>query len=407
MTALIRLKSRFSDDSMMKVGHFIIDSSARGNSDAAEWFLENTPQDLTWNCRPAHYEVRKNLYEKSRGQVFKVFTGDAKMPPQILPEDYRSGDLEIDEDKIIKVPIQLKPEYKANLIKSLQDYSGISTGSSDLFFGGSIEHIINCSTLVNRIPEVITIDFYNKNDRLREIVDPMIHNLPLGSAVWLGLDLSAAQGGDKTGISLVTFEGWEDNDGTKMPKVKCWFCLAIQNKEGQEVSLFHIFQFIKDLSEGYHIIVSADQAFSRQILQDCTREGIRTNGRISTDIVPCEPAIYLKNLFNRELIQVPINKRLQREAADLYYTPKGKIDHPKKASVSSLFDNPDGTEIGSKDVWDSLASACYSLKMSIDEGEEYGFNSGYNKQAKMIRKISYDPREETQRTIQDMMNNFF
>ena len=192
-----------------------------------------------------------------------------------------------------------------------------------------------------------------------------------------------------------------------MPIVKCWFILAIKNKDGQEVSLFHIFQLIKDLSETYRLTVSADQAFSRQILQDCTREGIKTNGRISTDIIPCEPAIYLKNLINQDLIKLPIHKRFQREASDLYYTKKGKVDHPKKASISPLFDNSEGTEIGSKDTWDSLASACYSLKMSIDEGEEFGFNTGYAKQSQMITKMAYDPREESQKEFQGMLESIF
>lgn len=407
-TSLIRIKSRFSSDALTKVGNFIIDSSAKGDSDATEWFLENTDPKFTWNCKPAHYEVRTNLYKESGGKTFKVFTGDAKYPPQILPEDFDDKkDLEFDKDKIINVPIQLKNEYRINLIKSLQDISGISTGSSDKFFGGSIEHVIKNSVLKNRIPEVITVDFYNKTDKLLNHISPQIADLQPGTAVWLGLDLSAAQGGDATGVSLVTFEGWKDYDGTKMPIVKCWFILAIKNKDGQEVSLFHIFQLIKDLSEIYRLTVSADQAFSRQILQDCTREGIKTNGRISTDIVPCEPAIYLKNLINQDLIKLPIHKRFQREASDLYYTKKGKVDHPKKASISPLFDNSEGTEIGSKDTWDSLASACYSLKISIDEGEEFGYNTGYAKQSQMITKMTYDPKEESQKEFQGMLESIF
>ena len=362
---------------------------------------------MTWNCKPAHYEVRPNLYAKSEGKTFKVYSGDPKYPPQILPEDYKDGDLEIDPDKILNVPIQLKTEFRTNLIRSLQDLCGISVGSSDAFFPGGIENIIKCSTLVNRIPEVITIDFYNKEERIRDIIEPMIKDLSVGRALWIGLDLSASMGGDATGISAVTFEGWEDYDGTRMPKVKCWFLLAIKNKEGQELSLFHVQQFITDLAKEYRIIVSADQAFSKQILQYCQQTHIRTNGRISTDLVPCEPAIFLKNLFNYSLIQIPVHKRFQREAHDLFYDKKGKVDHPKKASISPLFDNPEGKEIGSKDVWDSLASAVYSLKVSLDSGEEYGFNSGYVKQYEVLRSMSKDPRQESAQVFQDILENIW
>ena len=75
--------------------------------------------------------------------------------------------------------------------------------------------------------------------------------------------------------------------------------------------------------------------------------------------------------------------------------------------MSPLFDNPDGKEIGSKDMWDSLASACYSLKMSIDEGEEFGFNTGYAKQTQMINKMTHDPREDAQKTFQGMLESLF
>lgn len=406
-SSLIRFKSRFSIESAQKAGFFIIDSSARGNEDSTEWFLDNTDTRYSYVCKPAHYEVRPEMYKESKGKTFKVYTGSASKPPQILPLDYKTGDLDIDEDKIIEVPIQLLGEYRINLIKSLQDISGISTGSSDLFFPEGIEHLINCSTLVNRVPEVITVDFYNKHERLYDILKPNLQLLPLKTPLWVGLDLSAAKGGDCTGISICEFLGWKMIGEVKMPQVKCWCCVAIKNKDGQEISLFHIFQLLKDLNKHYFITVSADQAFSRQILQDCTRDGINNLGRISTDIVPCEPAIYLKNLINNELIQLPVNKRLQREASDLRYTSKGKIDHPAKASISKEFDNPDGKQKGSKDVWDSLAQACYAMKMSLDEGNDQGWSGSISKSMQAFGNITQSSLEETQKIFQDMLTNLY
>lgn len=369
--------------------------------------MDNTDPTYTWNCKPSHFEVRPNLYKISGGKTFSVFTGDSRYPAQILPMDGELG-FDIDPDKIIKVPIQLLGEFKQDIIKSLQDLCGISTGSSDSFFGGSIEHLINCSKIKNRIPEVITVDFYDKQDSLFEKIKPMLALTPCHTPIWLGFDLSAANGGDKTGISAVTFEGWGNINGTRVPKIKCLFTLAIKNKDGQELSLFHIEQLVLEMKKYYNITVSADQAFSKSLLQMCDREGIKNNGRISTDIVPCEPAIYLKNLINNELIEIPFNKRLQREAADLHYDSKGKVDHPTKASISPLFDNPDGSAgKGSKDVWDSLASACYSLKLSIDAGEEYGYNSGYHKQMQVMEKETTNAREETQKYFQDTLESLF
>lgn len=409
-TALIRMTSRFSSESLQLVGGLLLDSSAKDSSDATEWFLEHSDPELTWNCKPAHYEVRPNLYTKSEGKTFKVYSGDAKIPPQILPDDFEDKELLYDKDKILNVPIQLLPEFKTNIRRSLMDKCGVSLEGSNKFFPNGVEHIMNCSTITNKIPEIITVDFYNKEDHIREIIDPMLRNLSPGRAIWIGYDLSYAQGGDYSGCSICTFEGWSDYDGegTKMPKIKCWCIFAVKNKEGQEISLFHFYQLVKDLSKEYNVIVSSDRAYSQSLAQDCERESIPFH-HVSTDILPCNPAIYLKNIFNYELIEMPVHKRFQREASDLIYNEKrkGVIDHPAKASISPLFDNPDGKEVGSKDVWDSLANCVFSMKMSIDAGEEYGYNSGYNKQSQIISNLSRDPRQESQQVFQEMLENIW
>lgn len=408
-TAYGRFTSRFDKDAITKVGSLIIDSSATGDNSCTEWFLDNSPRELTWNCRPTHYEVKPQAYKESQGRTFDVYIGDGKYPPQILPEDYKLSE-DQDPDRVIKVPLQLKIEAKQNLTKMLQDKCGISTSSSDSFFNGSVAKLSECMNgVINRIPEIVMVDFYDKQDRLIDKIKPSIDLVPYGSTIWIGLDLATSS--DFTGISGVQFSEWyEPFGGVKQPKVKCLFSLAVSRKDGQETSLFHIFDLIVSLkNEGYNVIVSADQAYSKQILQDCEREGITTNGRISTDNVPCEPALYLKSLIMQGLIKIPENKRLLREAYDLKYVPttKGyKIDHPKKASQNpSVFDENNG--VGSKDVWDSLASAVYSLKMSIDAGEEDGYSNGVNKQLNLVKQMTTSSQEDSMKAIQDMMENIF
>ena len=403
-SAIIRFKSRFSIEQLQQVGLYIVDSSPKDSGSAVDFVYENVDRKYLFYCSPAHYEVRPNMYKESKGKTFKVYTGDGgSTPPQIIPKDQEMDTSKFDPSKIIEVPIQLLGEYKADLIKSLQDLSGVPTGSNALFFEGNISCIKDCSTIVNKIPEVITVDFYDKNDKLIDKIKPMISMLAPRKNFYIGLDLSASRGGDATGISGVTFEGWKDIDGTKMPQMRCWFMVAIKNKSGQEISLFHIEQLINDLNKTYHVIVSADQAFSKGILQNCERENITTNGRISTDIVPCEPAIYLKYILRQELIQIPENLRFQREAADLYYTDKGKIDHPKKASL--ILDNRAGTEKGSKDVWDSLCQAVYSCKMSLDKDEYY---EGFEKELQLINRMTEgDSKEKSREVFQGMLESIY
>lgn len=398
---VLRFKSRYSPENLELAGQFIIDSSARGASGPTETFLENTDSSLTWNCSPAHYEVRPNMYKASKGQTIPVYIGDGRLAPQVLnPEKPLSMDM--DPDRVIHAPIQLLGDFKADIYKTLQDVCGISTGTSNSFFNGDISHLVNCSTMKNLIPETLKVDFFDKKDRLIDQVMPMIKSIPRKTFLWVGLDLAVAE--DTTGISAVSFDHWEEVSGTKVPFFKCHFLFGVTRLQGQETSLFHIYQFLKDLSEDYNIMVSADQAYSKNILQDLEREGIQTR-YLSTDRTP-DMAIFLKNIINREQIELPNHIRLQREAYDLrVMPPKGKIDHPKKASL--ILDNKDGKLPGSKDIWDSLTSAVYSCNLSIVEGEEMGVNISYQKQTDIINKMTRDPREMAQKTFQGFMEEIF
>lgn len=405
-TALGRFTSRFDKRITSLVGNFIIDSSAKGSSSTSEWFLDNTDPGQTWNCCPTHWDVRKSMYAEDNGRTFPVYCGDGKYPPQILPEDYVLG-VDQDPGRVLNVPVSLRQEAVIDLHKMLMDKGGISLANSDSFFGGSIEHLVKCSSIKNRIPEVVTVDFYNKQDRLFDKVWPMINLLPIKSPVWIGLDLATKS--DMAGLAAVTFDGWEVIGKVKLPRVRTLFVIAVGRKDGQQTSLFHFEDLIFEMHKKYNITVSADFAFSSQLLQDCEREGIKTR-YISTDNTPSEPAMYLKNIINNELIKLPENKRLQREAYDLKYshtnTGKIKIDHPKRATQNpKVFDVNNG--VGSKDTWDALASAVYSLKMSIDEGDEYGFNGGYYKQLQAMNSLTKSSQEETTKRFQGMIENIF
>ena len=171
--------------------------------------------------------------------------------------------------------------------------------------------------------------------------------------------------------------------------------------------LWHIYQFLLKLSKEYNICVSADQFSSKQILQDLEREGVQTR-YISVDKTDT-PAIYLKNTINRERIKLPYNQRLLRECSDLQVVIKGShlaIDHPKIASL--VFDNETGEHPeGSKDVFDSLQGALENCRLSLYEGLENGVNTGYLKQTEIIRKMTKDPREESQKIFQNMLESIF
>jgi hypothetical protein len=108
---------------------------------------------------------------------------------------------------------------------------------------------------------------------------------------------------------------------------------------------------------------------------------------------------------NRERITIPENKRLLREVSDLLVTPKGKVDHPKVASP--IFDNTDGTRIGSKDVFDSLAGALWSCHLSVTEGTEKGILPGYTKQLDVMARMAKSVEAETAQQFQGLIEGIF
>lgn len=405
-TALGRFTSRFDDRVISLLGGFYIDSSASGEASPSEWFLDNTDPNKTYSTAPTQWEVKRHSFPSlQRGETFPVYIGDGKYPAQILPMDYKLSE-DQDPDRVINMPMELKQEANIDLRACLMDKAGKCLTSSDSFFGGSVEHLVNCSKLVNRIPEVVTVDFYDKTDRLWDKVKPMLSLVPYHTPIWIGLDLATKN--DLTGIAACTFTGWDIQGEVRMPKIKCLFIIGVSRKEGQQTSLWHIEDLIMEMKKYYNVRLSADFGFSKQILQDAEREGIPTT-YISTDNTP-DPAIYLKTIINNELIELPEHKRLQREAYDLRYTytntGKLKIDHPKKATQNpKVFDVNNG--VGSKDIWDGLEQAVYSLKLSIDAGEEYGYNSGYHKQMQVMEKETMNAREETQKYFQDTLESLF
>lgn len=364
------------------IGHVVSDTSARGDASPQKEFEESVPPSELYISKATHWDVKTKDYEESGGRTFDVYTGDTKNPPYVLAEGASIPD-DQDPDKLIKVPIQLHAEFQADIIKSLQDLAGISVADQNSFFNGNISHLVKCCNKVNLIPDTIHVDFYDKSQNLYEQVKPMIEQTPPDKMLFVHLDLGLVT--DHTGFSAVYFDHYESSDGkTLEPVFVCPLTVSIDRISGQQTSIFHIYQLLSLLSKSHRICVSADTAFSAQILQDLERDGVETRS-LSVDRSD-QPYIFFKNVVNREKITIPENQRLLRECYDLKVTPKGKIDHPKIASV--VFDNTDGTKIGSKDVADSLAGALWSCHLSLSEGNENGVSTGYLKQGQLLENLT-------------------
>jgi hypothetical protein len=386
-----RIRSRFSDKILNHWGGLIADSSPRNEDSCTQWLEEQiSNKSSLYICEPNIWTVRPNMFPEladktltDEERYFRVYSGSGKVPPQIIP-DGEDPDPEMDPDRIIKAPRSLLDEARMDLRKMLQDRAGIPLAGDSSFFSGDISHLVKDCCLPNYgVPEVMVVDFYDQTDRIWPKVERCFSLTNRKTTLWVGCD--AAYRSDKFGLAVVALDGFKTVNKVQMPLIKVLLCTCIGRKNGQSTSILHVFDFIMELNKYYNVIVSADRSgYSTQLIQDCTREFIKTR-IISTDIPPCSPALYLKTIINHELIKIPKNNRLIREAYDLKNVVMAngniKVDHPaKKSDLKGIgFPEESPDNLGSKDQWDALASSVYSLRQSLIDSDDYGTNTGFQK----------------------------
>lgn len=407
---LIRYQSRFVDK-RFNFGGIVCDSSAKdAEQGASQLFEESVPEQELYTIHPSHWQVRPELYRESKGETFTVYRGDSKQMPRILEdgEDITT----LDKDRIIKVPIQLKFNFLNDIVRSIQDLAGYPLSLKDLFFNGDISRIIKASTIKNIIQEVIEVDFYDINDTIYDQVYPMIDRIPLGTTIFLHLDLGLKD--DITGLAITYFSGEivdiKGFDKTSYPTFKVPLILGISRKKGQSTSIDHIFQFIKKLSGDFNVIVSADSFASAGLFQQLQRAGIE-NKLLSVDR-STDAYFYFKNTVLAGRVTFPYHSRFLRECSELRVTQSGtrgehvKIDHPAVSSCHDFdYKFTSGDQPGTKDVADAVVGSIYSCYLKYAEYGESG--GGASKQLQILDKITTSSHEETQQVFQDMLENIF
>ncbi len=327
--------------------------------------------------------------------------------PQVLEETDSREDL--DTDRIIKVPLQLKFMFINEPQRALNDYAGVPFSSKDLFFSGDISHVLNCSSITNHAPEVIEVDFFNKNDDIFSRVSQMVYRIPKGTHIFLHYDIGLKK--DYTGVSLCYYDGERVSpDGkTSYPTFKFPLVFAVSRKKGQSTSLDHLYQFISVLNSKYTLTFSADSFASQGILQSCQRDGIECK-TISMDRT-ADAMYMLKNVLNTERAKLPYNSRFLRECSELKIVSEGnriKIDHPIVSSCTEFdYKEMSGEMPGTKDVVDAVAGSLWSCYLKYSEYLEQGYSVGFQKQIDSLKKMTSDPREESQKAFQDMLEGIF
>lgn len=406
-----RIESRYKDLRFNFVSA-ICDSSAKDVNNAAVKTFENgmDPKELL-KIKPAQWLVRKNLFSESNGETFKLYLGDSIREPYIIEKDEDINKDDLDKDRIIDVPISAKYRFTSDIYRAIMDIAGVEVSRDEMFFK-NLEHLIKCSSMRNLIPEIITVDFYDKNDSIFDKVSQMVYRIPRGTTIHLAYDIGLKS--DITGVAATYYTGETMVGNASLPTFKVPFVFGVSRKKGQSTSIDHLYQFIRDLiRSGLYVNFSADSFASVGLLQSLERDHIPCK-TLSVDRT-MDAGILFKNLVNTDRIELPYVNRLLREASEIMVVGSGKngdhmkLDHPM---ISSCYDfdykDSKGKEMpGSKDLFDAVCASVLATYQQYAEYKEGGVGGGIQKSMKAIDSITKDAREEAAQVIQNMIESIF
>ena len=407
-----RVDSRFKNVRFHYIA-VVADSSANGvDFSAVKKFEDSVPPDELLTVAEPQWVIRPELYSESKGETFKLYLGDAIREPYIIDNEDDIQRENLDTDRIMNVPVSAKYRFISSIERSIRDICGIAYDSNTLFFNNNLTHLLNCSKIRNLAPEKIAVDFYDKNDSIFDKVSNMVYRIPRGAHIYLHTDIGLKQ--DNTGICACILDKEVPVGNSLLPTFKFPFMFVLSRLKGQATSLDHIFQFIQDLIKkgGYYVTYSADSFSSAGIFQLCERENIPYKA-ISVDKT-MDACLMLKNAINTERIETVYHKTLIREVSELRVVYNGKngdhmkIDHPEISKCHELdYEGLTGDQPGTKDLWDSMAGSFYSAYLDYSLYKEGGVGGGIQKSMKAMDSITKDPREETAKVFQDMIESIW
>jgi len=401
-----RSNSRFIVDGGVNHSLNILVSSATYENSATERQIRlsrNDPHTIV--AAPAQWDVKPKNFSK---KFFYVFKGSNYLEANIVNstddvnnyrvsegmskhkyidglEDYDSINKVIEElpphmqSKFLKVPVDLRAGFEANLLRSLQDIGGVSTGSQGKLFSSPMV-LQDCidenhhHPFVSKEIVISTGDDINVKDYLRDDFRLKYPERPR----YLHIDQSFRT--DSTGISCVYVDSIIEEDGVKKPVFGVDFMLRINPpKPPKKIAIYKIRNFVIYLVNvvgmkigklTYDIFNSEE---SRQILEEM---GFNV-GYLSVDRTD-KPYLDLVEIMYEKRIKLYDYPILRYELLNLLHDRiRRKVDHPKVVTDDGFVeydgkgnDGVTGTRVGSKDVADSLCGAIQNaLQSSVSDAE--------------------------------------
>lgn len=400
-----RGNSRFiSDGGVNNSLNILISSSTTMNSTTETQIAASREDPHTYICAPAQWEVKPNSFSK---KFFYVCKGTNYLEPFIvrstddvnnfrvtegLPkekfidgiEEFEKIDEEIQklpphqQTKFLKVPVDLKKGFESNIIQSLQDLGGVSTGAVGKLFN-SVAVYNDCVTKGFSHPFVAPEIIISTGDKI-QIRDYLKGTFRLKYPErprFIHIDQSYRT--DSTGIACsYVDEVIEDEQGAKKPVFGIDFMIRINPpKPPKKIAIYKIRNFIVWLGTSFGMKIGKvtydifNSEESRQILEEMGfnvgYQSVDKTDKAYLDLVEImyEGRIryYDYPIFRYEIFNL-VHDRQRR-----------KVDHLKTISVDESIGAGSGEGYmgkgvgeGSKDVSDAVAGSIFNaLQFSISE----------------------------------------
>jgi hypothetical protein len=408
-----RMKSRYMSKGKMP-GRLMLISSSNYEGDFTDRKEKEAEEQKKKYGRSDIYVMHLSQWEalpddKFCGDKFLVEIGDANRRSKLI----RCEADAVNKEKIIRVPVEYKPEFERDIEGALKDLGGIAVGSKSPFIPYK-ERIIEAHTkfieqtkgkslfkyltvkLSNNMPDFSS---WEEWDELVDVdyIETCLFNTQQAFAGHLDIGLNKDTG-DAAGLCIGHISGFTQLDAYKYfdPRLGSFIesgdieapvymldgLLQITAHRGDEVDLNLVRDLIFYIKQKINLKwMSMDTYQSRTLIQSFRRAGIRS-GNLSVD-TSIAPYTELKLSIKDSRILYPNHPIFEKEIREIERDPKkNKVDHPPH---------------GSKDVADAAAGCVFILQTK----ETQYTGSRQNRQevlgAQRIRKLEQTSSREHMR----------
>ena len=328
-------------------------------------YLFDKPQ---WEVLPS-YRFGKEKFYITVGDRFKrgFVVPDENADEEHLQEYRNEG------YKVLEVPADYKPNFKADYDIALRDIAGISVVGA---MGFITQEMITPNVSEDRVNPFFE-DYYEIGLRDNDTIESHFHAEVVPSnlkALPMTIHIDFAETSDHIGISGVVVDGnknvldLQTERRVMMPFLKQIFQVAVGAPRGDRMSFQKVINFILWLKRaGFNIgIVSTDQYQSAYVRENLDHQGFTTE-KISVDR-SIDPYVSLRNLLQDQRLEL-VKCDLQEVEMINLQRVNDRIDHKPQSSTStalpSLSNGYNSKGIG-KDCADALCGACSSLIAHLD-----------------------------------------